>query len=118
MSPKKNKTKQFKKAVSGDQVNLKSGTSDQAIAEAFHIIVNLRISTARSYNADFIVTDDQVKNALIKVFRNDKEQKNCSVTYGNILVRQTRSFIFLVKGIEVINKFLLTELYQYEINFD
>ena len=51
---------------------------DQAIAKAFHIVLNSRISTAHSYNADFIVTDDQVKNALIKVYSNDKEQKKLS----------------------------------------
>ena len=62
------------KVVSKDQVNFKSGTSDQAIAKDFHVVLNLRISTAL-VNADFIVTDDQVKNALIKVCRNDKEQK-------------------------------------------
>ena len=41
-------------------------------------MLNLRISTAL-VNADFIVTDDQVKNALIKVCRNDKEQKILSI---------------------------------------
>ena len=78
MSPKKAKTKQLKKLASEDQVNFKPGASDQAIAKAFHIVVNLRISTAHSYNADFIVTDHQVKSALIKVYRNDKEQKTLS----------------------------------------
>ena len=61
-----------KKVVSEDQVDFKSGTSDQAIAK--DVVLNLRISTAL-VNADFIVTDDQVKNALIKVCRNDQEQK-------------------------------------------
>ena len=31
------------------------------------------ISTTHSYNADVIVTDDQVKNALIKSYRDGKE---------------------------------------------
>ena len=75
---KKTKTKQLKKVVSEDQVNFKSDTSDQAIEKAFHIILNLIISTALSYNADFIVIDDQVKNALIKVYRNEKEYKRLS----------------------------------------
>ena len=42
------------------------------------MFLNLRISTAHSYNADFIVTDDQFKKALIKVYRNDKAQKKLS----------------------------------------
>ena len=49
MSPKKAKMKQLKKAVSEDQVNFKSSTLDKAIAKAFHIFINLRISTAHSY---------------------------------------------------------------------
>ena len=52
--------------------NFKSSTSDQAIPKAFHnlfvsFITNLRISTAHSCNTDLIVTDGQVKNALIKL---------------------------------------------------
>ena len=72
------------------------------------MVVNLRISTANSRNADFIVTDDQVKNALIKVYRNSKEQKVCPVTYHDILIKQ--SIIYPTKGAEVTNKFLLTKL--------
>ena len=75
---KKTKTKQFKKVVSEEHANFKSDISDQAIEKAFHIVLNLIISTAISYNADLIVTDDQVKNALIKVYRNEKEQKGLS----------------------------------------
>lgn len=52
------KTKKLKKEVSEDQVNFKSGALGQAIAKAFHIAVNLRISIAHNYNADFMVTDD------------------------------------------------------------
>ena len=70
--------KQLKKVFSEDQVNLKLDTSDLAIAKAFQIVVNFRISTTHTYNTDFIVTDDQVKNALIKVYRNDEERKNLS----------------------------------------
>ena len=75
---KKTKTKQLKKVVSEDQVNFKSDTPDQAIEKAFHIILSLIISTALSYNTDFIGIDDQVKNALIKVYRNEKEYKRLS----------------------------------------
>ena len=70
--------KQLKKVFSEDQVNLNLGTSDLAIAKVFHIFVNFRISTAHTYNTDFIVTDDEVKNALIKLYGNDKEQKTLS----------------------------------------
>ena len=90
---KEGEDERVKKEVSEDQVNFESGTSDQAMGKAFHIVVNLRISTAHSHNVDFNVTDDEVKNALVKVYRNDKEQKNCPVTYDN--------------------KFLLTMLHQY-----
>ena len=31
------------------------------------------ISTTHSYNADVIVADDQLKNVLIKTYRNGKE---------------------------------------------
>ena len=78
----------LKEVLCKDQVIFKPGTSDQTIAKAFHNVVNLRISTAHSYNADFIVTNNPVKNALIKVYCYDKEQKHCSVTYADILVRQ------------------------------
>ena len=70
--------KQLKKVVSENQVNFKSGTLDQAIEKAFHIVLNLIIAIALSYNADFILTDDQVKDALIKVYRNEKEQRRLS----------------------------------------
>ena len=76
------------------------------------------ISTTHSYNADVIVTDDQVKNALIKSYRNGKEQKKYPVTYDDILIKQSRSIIFPVKRVEFTSKFLLAKLYQYEINFD
>ena len=49
-----------KKVVSEDQVNFKSDTLDQAIAKDFHVVLNLRISTAL-VNADFIVTDTKLK---------------------------------------------------------
>ena len=75
ISPKKTKTKCLKEVLCKDQVIFKSGTSDQTIAKAFHNVVNLRISTAHSYNADFTVTNNPVKNALIKVYRYDKERK-------------------------------------------
>ena len=48
------------------------------IEKAFHIVLNLIISTAFSYHADFMVKDDQVKNALIKFRHNEKEQKRSS----------------------------------------
>ena len=50
-----------RKVVSVNEVNFKSGTLYQAKAKAFHIVLNLRISTAHSYNTDFIVTDNQFK---------------------------------------------------------
>ena len=78
MSPKKSKTKQLKKVVSENQVSCKSGRSEKAIAKTFHFVLILRISTAHSYNADFILTDNQVKNALTKVYHDDKEQKRLS----------------------------------------
>ena len=42
----------------------------------------MRAPTAHSYNADFVITDDQVKNALIKVYGNNKEQKILSSYLG------------------------------------
>ena len=78
MSPKKAKTKQLKKVVTEDQVNFKSGILDQATAKTFHIFANLRITAAHSYNTYFIVSDDHVKNALLKVYRNVKEEKTLS----------------------------------------
>ena len=49
-------------------------TEDQVVAEVFNkffisIVPNLKISTDHCYNNDFIATDDQVANAVIK-FRN------------------------------------------------
>ena len=67
-----------KKVVSEDQVSCKSGRSEKAIAKTFHFVLLLRIYTAHSYNADFILTDNQVKNALTKVYHDDKEQKRLS----------------------------------------
>ena len=89
--------------VSEDQVNFKSETSDQAIAKAFLVVLNLRKSADHSYNVDFIVTVGQVKDALIKVYGNDKEQKNCPATYDDILIKQICSIIFPRKEVEVTN---------------
>ena len=44
MSSKKAKAKQLKKVVSEDQVYFKSGTSDQAIAKALHIVTDDQVN--------------------------------------------------------------------------
>ena len=81
ISPRKSKTKQFKKVVSEDQIHFKGDTSNQTIAKAFHIALNLKISSAHSHNADLIVNDGQVKNAVIKAYCNDREQNKL---YSNL----------------------------------
>ena len=107
-----------KRNSSYGQINFKSDTSDQAIEKAFHIVLNLIISTALSYHADFIVNDDQVKNALIKFRHNEKEQKDRPATYDDILIKQSLCIIFRTNGAEATNEFLLRKFCQYETNFD
>ena len=34
------------------------------------------------------------------------------------MIKQSRNIIFPIKGVEVTNNFLLTKLYQYDINLD
>ena len=63
LSPRKVKRKQFQKKII---------TEDQAVAEVFNkffinIVPNLKISTDRGYDNDFIATDDQVTDAAVSL---------------------------------------------------
>ena len=71
-------------------------TEDQAVAEVFNkffinIVPNLKISTDRGYDNDFIATDDQVANAVNK-FRNhssiimikNKKKNDQSFSFGPV----------------------------------
>ena len=69
-------------------------SENQAVAEVFNkffinTVSNLKIPTNNNYDFDFIVTNDQVTNALNKFRKNKREINQCfsfgPVTYGSIL---------------------------------
>ena len=83
-------------------VSEKVTSEDQAVAEVFNkffinIVPNLKIPTNHSYDTDFLVTNDQVPNALNKfrnhpsiiMTKNKRKADQCfsfgPLTYGDIL---------------------------------
>ena len=96
----------MKKVVSGvgqeQIVSEKVISEDQAVAEVFNkffinIVPNLKIPTNHNYDTDFLVTNDQVANALNKfrnhpsiiMIKNKRKTDQCfsfgSVKYDDIL---------------------------------
>ena len=83
-------------------------SADQVVAEVFNkffinVVLNLKITINHNYDIDFLVTNDQVINALNK-FRNDRsiimiknkrKTDQCfsfgSVTYDDILKKKTNN---------------------------
>ena len=83
-------------------------SADQVVAEVFNkffinVVLNLKITINHNYDIDFLVTNDQVVNALNK-FRNDRsiimiknkrKTDQCfsfgSVTYDDILKKKTNN---------------------------
>ena len=83
-------------------------SEDQAVAEVFNkffinIVPNLKIPTNHNYDADFLVTNDKVPNALNKfriypsiiMIKNKRKTDQCfsfgSVTYDDILKKKTNN---------------------------
>ena len=99
-----------KKVISGEGqeriVSKKVITEDQTVAEVFNkfftnIVPNLKIPTNQNYDTDFLVTNDQVRNALNKfrnhpsiiMIKNKRKIDQCfffgPVTYDDILKKNT-----------------------------